>query len=128
MNALRNYQLGLKVSPFPRSDFSLLINGQTSLRVWPFLSKFSPQFTPNSPGIVGAFLYPGTVQRGRATTLLFLAQLVKIFPRLSHKITQNTNHLMSSGAWGRGIGEADEREVGNVSEGRGAAGAGILGS
>ena len=76
---------------------------------------------------MGAFLYPGTVQRGRATTLLFLAQLVKIFPRLSHKITQNTNHLMSSGAWGRGIGEADEREVGSVSEGRGAAGAGILG-
>lgn len=33
---------------------------------------------------------------------------------------------MSSGAWGRGIGEADEREVGSVSEGRGAPRAGSL--
>lgn len=110
----------------PGGDFFPLINGQTSLRVWPFLSKFSPQFTPNSPGIVGAFLCPRTVQRGRPTTLLFLAQLVKIFPRLSHKITQNTNHLMSGGAWGRGIGEADEREEGSVSKRRGALGADSL--
>lgn len=34
---------------------------------------------------------------------------------------------MSSGAWGRGIGEADEREVGSVSEGRGAPGQVIYG-
>lgn len=86
------------------------------------LTPIHPEFT----WYCGSLPLPGTVQRGRATTLLFLAQLVKIFPRLSHKITQNTNHLMSSGAWGRGIGEADEREVGSASKGRGAPRAGSL--
>lgn len=97
--------VGLPFSPLRLLAFDKWPDKPTCLDLFvQILTPIHPKFT----WYCGLFPLPGTLQRGRSTTLLFLAQLVKIFPRLSHKITQNTNHLMSGarGVAGLGGGQA----------------------
>lgn len=62
------------------------------------MSGFSPQFTPNSPGIVAASPTGGRAhargEEGRGSTTA-RHNSAALFPRVSRRITQNTNHIMS---------------------------------